>query len=90
MIRLYRTLIHSELNYGAHIYIYSFASQLTLYMLDPIQNCVLRLVTRAFCSSPNPSLQVDAHVLSLDLHRESRAKRTFLHPHYLPEPTFPL
>ena len=72
------------------LHFYGRTSPRALRMLGPIQTRALHLVTGAFRSSPIPSLQVDAHILRLDRHRESLATRAFLRPQHLPELTSPL
>ena len=59
MIRLYRSLIRSKLDYGCIVY--GSARKSYLQMLDPIHNQGLRLCLGAFRTSPVDSLYVDAH-----------------------------
>ena len=67
MLRLYRSLIRSKLDYGCIVYGSSRKSY--LQMLDPIHNQGLRLCLGAFRSSPVESLYVDAHEPSLGARR---------------------
>ena len=59
MLRLYRSLIRSKLDYGCIVY--GSARKSYLQMLDPIHNQGLRLCLGAFRTSPVESLYVDAH-----------------------------
>ena len=59
MIRLYRSLIRSKLDYGCIVY--GSTRKSYLQMLDPIHNQGLRLCLGAFRTSPVESLYVDAH-----------------------------
>ena len=59
MLRLYRSLVRSKLDYGCIVY--GFARKSYLQMLDPIHNQGLRLCLGAFRTSPVESLYVDAH-----------------------------
>ena len=68
LLRLYRALILSKLNYGCEIY--SSASRHSLKVLDSIHHSGIRFATGAFRSSPIPSLLVDAGEMPLELHRQ--------------------
>ena len=59
MLRLYRSLVRSKLDYGCIVY--GSARKSYLQMLDPIHNQGLRLCLGAFRTSPVESLYVDAH-----------------------------
>lgn len=76
MLRLYKSLIRSKLDYGCAIYGQTAKSYLRL--LDPIQNEGLRIATGAFRSSPKESLEVEAGVLPLSLRREQCMCSLFL------------
>ena len=67
MLRLYRSLIRSKLDYGCIVY--GSARKSYLQMLDPIHNQGLRLCLGAFRTSPVESLYVDAHEPSLGARR---------------------
>ena len=67
MLRLYRSLIRSNLDYGCIVY--GSARKSYLQMLDPIHNQGLRLCLGAFRTSPVESLYVDAHEPSLGAKR---------------------
>ena len=58
MLRLYRSLVRSKLDYGCIVY--GSARKSYLQMLDPIHNQGLRLCLGAFRTSPVESLYVDA------------------------------
>ena len=59
MLRLYRSLITSKLDYGCIVY--GSARKPYLQMLDPIHNQGLRICLGAFQTSLVESLYVDAH-----------------------------
>ena len=63
MLRLYRSLIRSKLDYGCIVY------GSYLQMLDPIHNQGLILCLGSFRTSPVESLYVDAHEPSLGARR---------------------
>ena len=81
LLHFYLVLVHSKLDYSAHVY--CTASPRALRILDPVQNEGLRLATVAFRSSPIPSLHVESNVLPLDLHSESLVVKTLLRPYFL-------
>ncbi|XP_067126783.1 uncharacterized protein [Centruroides vittatus] len=68
MLRIYRALVRSKLDYGCVVY--GSARESTLQMLDPIHHQALRLCTGAFRTSPVQSLYVDAYEPPLSLRRE--------------------
>ncbi len=68
MLRLYRALVRSKLDYGCMIY--SSARQSYLKKLIPIQNQALRLCLGAFRTSPMQSLYVEANEPPLHLRWE--------------------
>ena len=67
MLRLYRSLIRSKLDYECIVY--GSARKSYLQMLDPIHNQGLRLCLGAFRTSPVESLYIDAHEPSLGARR---------------------
>ena len=71
MLRLYRALVRSKLDYGCFIYGAACISYISL--LDPIQNQGLRLSLGAIRTSPAQSLCVEANELPLHLRREKLA-----------------
>ena len=58
MLRLYRAIIRSKLDYGS--FIYSSAKESTIGVLDPIHNAAIRLSTGAYRSSPVFSLYAES------------------------------
>ena len=68
LLKLYRSLVRSKLDYGCIIY--GSARKSYLQMLDPIHNQGLRLALGAFRTSPFASLYVEADEPSLFSRRE--------------------
>ena len=68
LIKLYRSLIRSKLDYGSVVY--GSARKSYLQMLDPILNQSLKLCLGAFRTSQTDSLQVEARESSLALRRQ--------------------
>ena len=68
MLRLYRSLIRSKLDYGSIVY--GSACKSHLQMLDPVHNQGLRLALGAFRTSPAESLYVEANEPSLSQRRD--------------------
>ena len=68
MLRLYRSIIRSKLDYGS--YIYSSASESSLKLLDPVHNAAIRLCTGAYRSSPVLSLYSESGEPPLKRRRE--------------------
>jgi len=71
LLRLYRSLIRSKLDYGSQVYM--SASQHVLSKLDPVHNLAIRICTGAFRSSPVNSLLVDSGEPPLDIRRKQLA-----------------
>ena len=71
LIKLYRTLLHSQLDYG--IFVYRSARKSYLKQLDPIHHERLRLVLEAFITSPIDSLYTEAHESPLRIRSEKLA-----------------
>jgi ribonuclease HI len=71
LLRLYRHLVRTKLDYGCIVY--GSARSSYLAMLDPIQNQALRLCLGAFRTSPVESLQVEANEAPLGLRRNKLA-----------------
>ena len=67
LLKLYRSLIRSKLDYGCIAYNSARISYLS--MLEPIQNHALRLCLGAFRTSPVESLQVEANEPPLEFRR---------------------
>ena len=71
LIKLYRTLLRSQLDYG--IFVYRSARKSYLKQLDPIHHGSLRLVLGAFRTSPIDSLYTEAHEAPLQSRSEKLA-----------------
>ena len=71
LLKLYRSLVRSKLDYGCIVY--GSASKTALAKLFPVHNEGLRLSLGAFCSSPVESLYVEAHEPPLEIRREKLA-----------------
>ena len=71
LLKLYRSLVRSKLDYGCIIY--GSASKKALAKLDPVYNQGPRLSLGAFRSSPVESLYVEAHEPPLEICREKLA-----------------
>ena len=67
MLRLYRSLIRSKLDYGCIIY--ATGKQTVLNLLDPVHNSAIRLCTGAFRSSPVVSLCAENGEMPLHIRR---------------------
>ena len=65
LLKLYRVLVHSQLDYGS--FIYRSARKSYIEKLDPIYHEGLRLVLGAFNTSPVDSLYTEAHETPLQL-----------------------
>ena len=71
LIKLYRTLLRSQLDYG--IFIYRSARKSYLKQLDPIHHGSLRQVLGAFRTSLIDSLYTEAHEAPLQIRSEKLA-----------------
>ena len=71
LLRLYRSLVRSKLDYGSLVY--GSARHSYLLKLETVQNQALRLCLGAFRTSPISSLHVEANELPLHLRREKLA-----------------
>ena len=71
MLKLYRSLVRSKLDYSCIVY--GSASKTALAKLDHVHNQGLRLSLGAFRSSPVESLYVEAHEPSLEIGRDKLA-----------------
>lgn len=71
LLRLYRSLIRSKLDYGC--FIYWSASDRIIKKLDPVHNTAIRLCTGAFRSSPVTSLYAETGEQSLYYRRQQLA-----------------
>ena len=68
MLRVYRAIIRSKLDYGC--FLYGTASRSSLQLLDSIHNAAIRLCTGAYRSSPVASIYADSSEMSLSLRRD--------------------
>ena len=76
LLKLYRSLVRSKLDYGCLVY--GSASKTALAKLDPVHNQGLRLSLGAFRSSPVESLYVEALEPPLEIRREKLALQYIL------------
>ena len=76
LLRLYRSLVRSKLDYGCVVY--GSARQWYLRKLDSIHNQGLRLALGAFRTSPVNSLYAEANEPSLNLRRKKLSLRYYL------------
>ena len=76
LMRLYRSLIRSKLDYGCVVY--GSARKSYLRKLDTIRNQGLRLALGAFKTSPINSLYVEAYEPSLNLRRKKLGMQYYL------------
>ncbi len=67
LLRLYRSLVRSKLDYGCIVY--GSARRSVLKQLDPIHHQGLRITLGAFRTSPAQSLYIEAHEPSLTTRR---------------------
>ena len=71
LLRLYRSLIRSKLDYGSIVY--GSARKSYFKKLETVQNLALKICLGAFRTSPIPSLHVEANELPMQLRREKLA-----------------
>ena len=83
LLRLYRALVRSKLDYGSIVY--GSARRSVLKQLDPIHHQGLRIALGAFRTSPAQSLYVEAHEPSLTSRRLKLSLNYVLKLKYLPE-----
>ena len=76
LLKLYRSLVRSKLDYGCIVYGSAFKTALA--KLDPVHNQGLRLSLGAFRSSPVESLYVEAYEPPLEIPREKLALQYIL------------
>ena len=67
MLRIYRAIVRSKMDYAC--FIYGTAKENVLKLLDPVHNAAIRLCTGAYCSSPVESLYADSGEHSLQKRR---------------------
>ena len=75
LLRIYRTLIRSKMDYGCQVY--ATAKETALYKLSVVQHICLRLCTGAFRSSPVQSLYVESGEPSLNYRRDQLTLQHF-------------
>ena len=68
LLRLYRALIRSRLDYGAPVY--GSARPSYLKKLEPVQNQGLRLCLGAYRTSPSSSLHIEAHEMPIHIRKD--------------------
>ena len=83
LLRLYRSLIRSKLDYAC--FIYWTASESLLKKLEPVHNAALRIATGAFKTSPLVSLYADSGEPPLFFRRKQLALQYYLR--VMQEPT---
>lgn len=83
LLRLYRSLIRSKLDYGCQIY--SSASPNILAKLNPVHNMGIRLCTGAFKSSPIVSLYAESSEPSLEVRRNQIGLQHYIRLMQLPQ-----
>ena len=83
MLRMYRSIFRSKLDYGR--FIYASAKPNILATLDPVHNLGIRLCTGAFRSSPVISLYADAGEPSLSHRRQQLLLQFYARSQQLPE-----
>ena len=71
LLRIYRSLIRSKLDYGS--FIYGSARKSYLRRLDTVQNQALRICLGAYKTSPIDSLHVEANETPMHLRRQKLA-----------------
>ena len=78
LLKQYRSLIRSKLDYGC--FIYGMVRKFYLKILDPIHYTGLRLALGAFKTFPIESLYIKAHKTPLKLRHEKLALQYYLKP----------
>jgi len=71
LLRLYRSLIRSKLDYGSIVY--GAARKSYLQMLEPVQNQALRICLGAFRTTPIESLHIEANEPPMHIRRRRLA-----------------
>ncbi|GBN33306.1 hypothetical protein AVEN_267687-1 [Araneus ventricosus] len=69
LVRIYRSLVRSKLDYGVPVY--GSTAKSTLKMLDSVHHQGLRIATGAFRTTPIPSLHVISGEPSLELRHQT-------------------
>ncbi|CAK9795846.1 Probable RNA-directed DNA polymerase from transposon X-element [Anthophora plagiata] len=68
LLRTYRAIIRSKLDYGSTVY--SSAKQHTLKIIEPIHNSALRIATGVYCTCPISEIQFEAKEMALEARRK--------------------
>jgi len=76
LLRLYRSIIRSKIDYGS--FVYWTASRNIIEKLDPVHNSAIRLALGAFKSSPVPSLYAESGEPSLEIRRKQLALQYYV------------
>ena len=71
LLRLYRSLVRSKLDYAC--FVYWTASESVLKMIDPVHNAAIRIATGAFRTSPRVSLYAESGEPPLHYRRKQLA-----------------
>ena len=82
LLRVYRSLIRSKMNYGSIVF--SSAKTSALHLLDPVHNSAIQLCTGAFRSSPVLRLYAESGVLPLSARRDLLILQYLARAHQLP------
>ena len=89
LLRIYRSIVRSKLDYGS--FIYASASPGVLQKLDPVHNLGIRLCIGAFRSSPVVSLCAESGEPNLEYRRQKLSFQFFTRAHQLRDtPTYKL
>ena len=82
LLRLYRSLVRSKLDYGC--FIYWTASDNVIKKLDPVHTTALRIATGAFRSSPVTSLYAESGEPPLQIRRNQLALQYYTRSMHIP------
>ena len=85
LLDIYTALIRSKLDYGSIFY--DFSSETQLKKLNKIQNKCLRIAIGAQRTSPIFSIEVESHIMPLNLHRKLLLPKYFFRIMELPRRT---
>ena len=85
LLRLYRSIIRSKLDYGC--FVYGSAKKNVLDTLDPVHNAAIRICTGAFRTSPVVSLYADSAEPPLQMRRTQLLLQYYARAQQLPTST---
>ena len=85
LLRLYRALVHSKLDYGCIVGLYDSGSKSVLRTLNAVYHAGLRICLGAFCTSPVQSLYVKAGETSPSLRHLRLSMNYVLKLHSIPK-----